>query len=298
VVNKYRSFTKAASILHITQPTLSKKISELEMRMGILLFIRGKNTAVRPTPAGAEIFKSWEKIIVQMETSIKKAMEIQSSKGAPIVISTVPTMNIDILIAPILDRFLHQIPELDFRFEIVNCSEQVTGLIDGSIDIAFNPVFCVSLFSNENLKNTAICEYPWYAAMLRSNPLSDEARIEIPDLKSQKFIIPSPQFFPGFCDMIVDICAKHEFIPSFSFLAKNYLSLFYSLRNNDEVFLIDHASLNSNNNYIVFRELSGIKSGLNVSYNKANNKPVVTDFFRYIKKTAFQYPPVECDKTS
>lgn len=41
-VAEEKSFTKAAKILHITQPTLSRQMKELEERLGTPLFIRQK----------------------------------------------------------------------------------------------------------------------------------------------------------------------------------------------------------------------------------------------------------------
>ena len=53
-----KSFTKAAAEMHLSQPTLSKKIADLEIQLGIILFIRGKNSSVKVTPAGKELFRS------------------------------------------------------------------------------------------------------------------------------------------------------------------------------------------------------------------------------------------------
>lgn len=39
-VAKEQSFTKAAEQLHITQPTLSRQLAELEEELGVSLFIR------------------------------------------------------------------------------------------------------------------------------------------------------------------------------------------------------------------------------------------------------------------
>ena len=40
-VVREESITKAAEVLHITQPTLSRQLAQLEERMGVKLFIRG-----------------------------------------------------------------------------------------------------------------------------------------------------------------------------------------------------------------------------------------------------------------
>ena len=41
VVAKEQSITKAAKILHITQPTLSRQMHDLEEETGVTLFVRG-----------------------------------------------------------------------------------------------------------------------------------------------------------------------------------------------------------------------------------------------------------------
>lgn len=51
-VVKHMSFTKAAAELYITQPSLSKQISNLETELGVRLFDRSVKTQLRLTPAG------------------------------------------------------------------------------------------------------------------------------------------------------------------------------------------------------------------------------------------------------
>ena len=45
-VAREESITRAAQVLHITQPTLSRQLSQLEESMGVKLFLRGTRRIV------------------------------------------------------------------------------------------------------------------------------------------------------------------------------------------------------------------------------------------------------------
>lgn len=42
-IAREENFTKAARQLHVTQPTLSRQIAQLEKELGVELFVRGKH---------------------------------------------------------------------------------------------------------------------------------------------------------------------------------------------------------------------------------------------------------------
>ena len=48
-VVREESITRAAEVLHITQPTLSRQIAQMEEEMGVMLFDRGSRKIALPS---------------------------------------------------------------------------------------------------------------------------------------------------------------------------------------------------------------------------------------------------------
>lgn len=62
-VVRFRSITKAAEFLYISQPSLSRHISELEQSLGAELIIRGNSRVFALTTAGEMLFQEGEELL-------------------------------------------------------------------------------------------------------------------------------------------------------------------------------------------------------------------------------------------
>ena len=67
------NFTRAAHRLHITQPTLSFQITEVEKLNGFHLFIRGKGRGVKLTDAGRAFVEEARSALCHAERAIHLA---------------------------------------------------------------------------------------------------------------------------------------------------------------------------------------------------------------------------------
>ena len=280
---EHGSFTRAANACHVTQPTLSKKISELENKLGLLLFIRGKNTTVRPTPAGKIIFAEWKSILKQMELSIQKAYNAQACLGVSIILSSIPSADVDLYITPLINEYLLKHPETEFRFESRTSSDQANGLINGELDIAFVPLLRKNLFNGAPLVSNQILSCHWYVGMRPSNPLADKKNVTFEDLRTQRFVTASPQLFPHYYEFVEESCARHGFIPQVSFCTNNHISVPMNVRASDEVCIVDGVSSVLGDSSLVFRQLPGVESGVIMSINENNTNPIAVSFHSFAK---------------
>src|SRR5690606_5871167 len=85
------SFQKAAGMLHVTQPTLSKLLKEIEESLGIQLFERSTRV-VRLSRAGQDLLPSAKNITAMYEKGMCDISERLREKSNRIAIAALPTL--------------------------------------------------------------------------------------------------------------------------------------------------------------------------------------------------------------
>ena len=75
---KYKNFSKAAEVLFISQPMVTKCVKHLEAELGIQLFERA-HRSVELTCAGDYLTKRWKSLLAEIEASVHDAQEMSVS---------------------------------------------------------------------------------------------------------------------------------------------------------------------------------------------------------------------------
>ena len=87
-VAREENITRASEVLHITQPTLSRQMKQLEQELGTELFVRGRNFAL--TEAGMLLRRRAEEVVDMMykiESEIETAGIFAVSAGGNVRVS-------------------------------------------------------------------------------------------------------------------------------------------------------------------------------------------------------------------
>ncbi|MEM8859278.1 MAG: LysR family transcriptional regulator [Chloroflexota bacterium] len=133
------SFTQAAERLNLSQPSLSSRIQQLELDMGVVLFKRGKRP-IELTDSGKTFLPYAERIMGIAEASehaIKVAKGGYTGRlkvGCPTSISTY-------LMPDVVTLFNRRFPQSELSVETGHSALMVERLLDGVYDIAFTAVF-------------------------------------------------------------------------------------------------------------------------------------------------------------
>ena len=78
-VAREENISRAAEVLHITQPTLSRQISQLEEELGAQLFVRGKRLML--TDAGLMLRRRAEEVAELVDKLEKEFAEAEEVGG-------------------------------------------------------------------------------------------------------------------------------------------------------------------------------------------------------------------------
>ncbi|NWD67930.1 transcriptional regulator CynR [Pseudomonas gingeri] len=132
-VADHRNFTRAAEALHVSQPTLSQQIRQLEDSLGAALFDRS-GRSIRLTDAG-EAYVRFARLALQDLEAGKRAMhDVQDLSRGSLRLAMTPTFTA-YLIAPLLHRFNSLYPGITLSVEEMTQDRLEAALAEDRLDI-------------------------------------------------------------------------------------------------------------------------------------------------------------------
>ncbi|MBP2653040.1 MAG: hypothetical protein H6Q73_609 [Firmicutes bacterium] len=209
-VAEHLNFSAAAKDLHISQPALSKQITDLESQTGLQLFIRNTRN-VELTSAGAALFEKSLAIVARSDAAINKArLASQGSVGR--------------LHIGYLGSFENKLPELirKFRISFPNCditfSQFNWGLLnqaleDGNLDIAFTPSYGLEGLSGVSWK-LGYHSYSLTAIVPQEHPLATKESVPLSAFAHEPFVVLSRQECPLAYNHMRQLCKASGFTPN------------------------------------------------------------------------------------
>jgi len=150
---------KAAAVLGVSQPVVSRLISDLELRTGIQLFSRAKGR-LKPTVEADLLYRELERAFVGLDQIDSFMKGIKTVGGKLSIIATMPMAHG--ILPHAISRMRREVPDLDFTLRTV-LSRDVRALLDTQqFDLAFTnfPIDYPSAYSLEFLRANGVCILP------------------------------------------------------------------------------------------------------------------------------------------
>ena len=182
-VAEHRHFSKAAEACHVTQSTLSSGISELEHRLGVMIFERSRKT-VLITPLGERLIAQARRVLGEAEDFVSIARAQEGKLAGELRLGVIPTIGpflLPAVLAPLRRRFTR----LRLYLQELMSAQLAQQLLQGELDLiilAFPyplaDVETVNLFTDE----FQLCLPP-------GHPLADTKQVRHQQLRGEKLLL-------------------------------------------------------------------------------------------------------------
>ena len=223
------NLTKAAELLFVSQPNLSKVIKSLEERLGFDLFTHEKNKIVL-TARGEEFYKTFFPILRSIQESIINIREYDT-----------PKINIDI--QNTMDFFkLQDMKFINPGFDLDRCEikysndyRMINDINVGAADVAF--VAEDNAYAYENCEFIEIGEATSTIVVSPENKFAGRKFVTLADIKNEKFVfhIEKPYDEITLRAYFIKYCEKKGFDPNNISFAENYQTALLDVVKNQRI---------------------------------------------------------------
>lgn len=137
MVAREENITHAAQLLHVTQPTLSRQIQDLEEELGTKLFVRSNHRIVL-TQEGMLLRRRAQEIVDLADRTQRDFAHKEEELSGEVAIGSGETRSMTVL-AEILSDFRQQYPRVSYRFYSGNADHIKERIENGTLDIGMLP---------------------------------------------------------------------------------------------------------------------------------------------------------------
>lgn len=129
-----RSFTRAAEILYVSQPSLSKQIKILENKLGIVLLNR-ENSTISLTEGGRVFLQYSERILALCEESCRALNDVKNGDRGNLTVGASQTIG-TYLMPRVLALFAQNYPQINIKVQVDSTRIVAKNVVNREIDIA------------------------------------------------------------------------------------------------------------------------------------------------------------------
>lgn len=177
------SITNAAKYLHVTQPTLSRQLKELEEELGKKLFIRS-TSAIKLTEEGMLLRKRAEDILDMVEKTRDEFRSMDDITGGDIHIGGGETHAIKYVAQAAID-LQKRYPNIRYHFHSGNADDVMESLDRGLLDYC---LFVTPVDLSKYSYVTLPAKETWGVIMRKDSPLAAKKSIKKNDLINKPLI--------------------------------------------------------------------------------------------------------------
>lgn len=185
MIAREENITHAAQLLHVTQPTLSRQIQDLEEELGVKLFVRS-NHRILLTPDGLLLRRRAQEIVDLADRTQRDFAAREEELTGEIAIGSGEMRSVSIL-AEMLATYRQRYPKVSYRFYSGNADHIKERIENGTLDVGL-------LLEPVDIARYDFLRVPiqeeWGVLTREDSPLGALASVQPADLAQCSLMIP------------------------------------------------------------------------------------------------------------
>lgn len=191
-VAECESFSGAAEALHITQPAISKRISNLEQRLNHRLFDRiGRK--VNLTEAGSALLPQARQILQSIRQAERSVRDLSGNVSGELAMGISHHIGLHRL-PPVLRHFTRAYPKVRMDIQFMDSEQAHAMILQGNLDLA---VITLSPVHEPNLESFLVWDDSLTVAVGLEHPLASQHSVTLLELQDYSAIPPGLNTYTG-----------------------------------------------------------------------------------------------------
>jgi DNA-binding transcriptional LysR family regulator len=278
---EHRSFRRAAAALNITQPTLSKRIREVEDRLSVLLFERSTG-GVYPTAEGEAFVASARRVLAELEGMENRARAAKAGNAGRLDLGFYTSLSSGAL-AETLCGFAEQHAKVDIN-AMEDARSTLIPLLDrGAIDIAV----VLGEPAHRDYAHMSLWSERIMVALHKTHPLAERDFVYWTDLTSERFLMSVRDPGPEIQDILFSKLTSPGNRPFVKHVKMNHDHLLGLVNRKRGISLICESSTGNLLAGVVYREVRDgngpTRLGFVAYWRRNNDNPTLKQFLTLLE---------------
>lgn len=257
-VAEERNLGRAATLLHISQPPLTRQIHQLEQELGVQLFNRTPK-GMEPTEAGTLLAQEARNIFSLVQQASEKTQRASQGRLGRLDIAVFGSGILD-TIPRLLLRFKQDYPEVKVVLHTMEKEEQIQALRQHRITVGFSRM----LKPLPDLTSELVSKEKLLLAVNENSPLATAPLITLRELADYPMVLFSSSSRPNFVDKVMSLCYAAGFTPEITQEVGDVVTGVSLVASGFGVCLVSESASSLSLPGVVYREISDLPANATI----------------------------------
>jgi len=283
---EHKGFREASRVLHVSQPAISKSLTQLEQELGTKLFARAGRTA-RLTPQGEIFHQETLRTLEQSDRAIESAKRAARGEIGMLTLGFCSAATNGFL-PRVVKRYKELLPGVKLVFREMTPPQQEVAFAQNQIDVGITrPPFTKKLSQDLNIRT--IIREPLLVALPEAHPYKGK-RLNLEELSEDRFILYYRNGAPCIFDAILGMCGERGFTPKVEYEADIMQTALTLVAADQGVAVLPICSLNLNSEGVRFLRLQpdNYRADLVVAWPKISQSVILDTFIKLIENERYE----------